>query len=237
MKRTKQVSVGGVPGQEAVKILGMMEDLNHKLRKGVITVGQLGLFLKKENPFAVDYSLLISEWAIFYKEVFGIEVDFFDIFIPTKRAGFDRLLIILQGMTTQRIFDKCVELFTSWKRTEKDLDEFVKSDRIAQNGDYAIWVRDRTEADEELRNLSASQLKEQKIPGITLEERLIYELKYFKETGKHLDSENVTLCSGSRDFVSDVPDVSFDPVCGVMVSWTNPDYNHPNSARSRQVVF
>jgi len=30
-----------------------------------------------------------------------------------------------------------------------------------------------------------------------LEERLIYELKYFKESGKHLDAKYETLCAGS----------------------------------------
>jgi hypothetical protein len=40
------------------------------------------------------------------------------------------------------------------------------------------------------------------IRGHYLLERLLYELKYFAETGKHLDIDNLTLCSGSRDLLA-----------------------------------
>src|SRR3989338_9324403 len=125
---------------------------------------------------------MLADWANFYKEVFGLELDFSGITIPDSKPGFDRLLVVAQGMTPQRLFDKCKELFPSWKYTEKNLDEIIKSDRTSQNGHYAIWVRDRVEADEENKNLSADQLKERGTPEITLEEREAYELKFFKET-------------------------------------------------------
>lgn len=54
------------------------------------------------------------------------------------------------------------------------------------------------EADYALRNKSADELKHNKIEGITLRERLIYELEYFNKTGQHLDIRYSTLCSGSR---------------------------------------
>jgi len=41
-------------------------------------------------------------------------------------------------------------------------------------------VRDRQEADEENKNLSANQLKEQQFQGMTLMERLLYELIYWR---------------------------------------------------------
>jgi hypothetical protein len=41
--------------------------------------------------------------------------------------------------------------------------------------------------------------------GITLRERLLLELAYFDKTGKHLDINGVTFCSGSRDVDGDVP--------------------------------
>jgi len=157
-----------------------------------------------------ELAVLITDWQNFYREVFGQEVDFSGLKIPQKKKGFNRLLILVQGMTPQRLYDKCKELFPTWKWTEKNLDEIVTSDRTAQNGAYAIWVRDRVEADKELKNLSANVLKAKNINGITLEERLIYELKYFKETGRHLDIENVTLCSGSRNPGGYVPCVCWD---------------------------
>ena len=103
-----------------------------------------------------------------------------------------------QGVAPQWAYDKCKNLFRCWKWTEKNLDEMVISGRNAKNGPYAIRVRDQVEADEELKNLSANDIKNKEMITETLEERLIHELKFFKETGKHLDIENITLCSASR---------------------------------------
>ena len=173
--------------------------------KGKLTA-QVRKIFSATNPYAE----LLADWQVFYRDVFGIEADFSNLTIPTKQAGFDRLLVLAQGMTPQRLYDKCKELFPSWKYTDDDLDKIVTSDRTAKDGAYAIWIRDRVEADEELKNLSANQLKQQNISGITLEEREIYELKFFKETGKHLDIQNWTLCSGSRCSDGYVPGAGWD---------------------------
>jgi len=130
------------------------------------------------------------------------------------------LIIVAQGMTPQRLFDKCTQKFSSWKYTDRNLDKIIRSDRTSKDGAYAVWVRDRVEADEENKNLSAEQVKQQGIAGITLEERLLYELKFFKETGNHLDISNWTLCSGSRVSDSDVPGVDWDG--RLWVDWYNP---------------
>lgn len=45
--------------------------------------------------------------------------------------------------------------------------------------------------------------------GITLRERIIMELEYFKKTGQHLDIRNITLCSGSRWSDGNVPDANW----------------------------
>lgn len=177
---------------------------------------------------------MLADWASFYKEVFGLNLDFSGITIPERKQGFDRLLVIAQGMTPQRLFDKCKELFPSWKYTDRNLDEVIKSDRTSQNGHYAIWVRDRQEADEENKNLSADQLKEQGIIGITLLERMIYELKYWDETGEHLDVQNLTLCPGSRFSDGLVPS-AFWSGDGFKVCWDY-TYNHYDYLRSRSVV-
>ncbi len=72
------------------------------------------------------------------------------------------------------------------------------------------------EADEELKNKSANMLAEAGIKGETLPERLLHELKYFTDTGKHLDVKNTTLCSGSRDPYGVVPLVDWLSVAGGM---------------------
>ena len=151
-----------------------------------------------------QYADLIQDWQNFYHDL-GIDCELSNIHIPEDPGGFKRVLIMVPEITSQTAFDLCQKDFKCWKWTEKNLDEIVISYRNAKNSPYVIRIRDRVEADEELKNLSADQLKEQKIPGITLEERLIYELKYFKETGKHLDIENWTLCASSRYSDGSVP--------------------------------
>ncbi len=179
----------------------------------------------------------IQEWEEFYQQVFGMTVDFSKLIIPQKSEGFDRLIVIAQGITPERIFQKCRELFGAWKFYGDSLDQvIVHSDRTAVKGAYAIWVRDRIEADEELKDLSANDLKARGVPGTTFEERGLYELKYWKETGRHLDIQNLTLCSGSRYSDGGVPSVDWGGVDRKMnVSGCYSD-NHYGCLRSRQVV-
>ncbi len=182
-----------------------------------------------------QYADLIQDWQNFYHDL-GIDCELSNIHIPEDPGGFKRVLIMVPEITSQTAFDLCQKDFKCWKWTEKNLDEIVISYRNAKNSPYVIRIRDRVEADEELKNLSADQLKEQKIPGITLEERLIYELKYFKETGKHLDIENWTLCTSSRYSGGDVPHVYWPPRYGKMsVYWYHSDFR-VGFFRSRQAV-
>jgi len=225
----KKEIVGNVPGN----VLGMLADLCHKLQHGALSPEHLERFLKGHNPFEKPTDQL-AEWQDFYLEIFGFETDFSGLVVPTKRKGFDRLVVVAQGMSPQRIYDKCVELFPCYKWTEDNLDEIVQSDRTAKDGAYAVWFRDRVEADKELRNRSADDLKRKGIPGITLEERLLMELKYFKETGNHLEIKNITLCSGSHFRDGDVPRVEWI-VGELRVHWDSSTYAH-GRLRSRQAV-
>jgi len=158
------------------------------------------------------------EWERFYQEVFGKEVDFSELELPEKQDGFNWLIIMLEGLTPNKLFAKCKERFASWRYTD-DLDT-IKSVRTADKT-YAIWVRDRIEADEENKNKSGNDCDKEGIKGMTLEERLLLELFYNWRTGKHLDIDNITLCSGSRVPDGGVPSVGFR-VDGVDVSYYAP---------------
>jgi hypothetical protein len=126
-------------------------------------------------------------------------------------------------------------LFPCWKSYNQSLDEAIPTnDRNPQNGTYAIWMRDRVEADEELVNKSADDLKQEAIAGNTLLERLLLELKYFGETGKHLDINNVTACTGSRNSDGNVPNVYWNDD-KLRVNYNTSDNRNPNW-RSREVV-
>jgi hypothetical protein len=239
----KKQMVGEMPW---TKILGMVEDLICKLRHGKILPEQLAKFLKNENPFESakqvvfrGVNALVKEWVKFYKEVFNLDVDFSNLAIPAKRDIFNWLVIMLQGLTAQKLYDKCKDLFHCWKWTDKSLDEVLDQDKSARNpanGIYAIWLRDRVEADEELKNKSAINLQQSNIQGITLEQRLLLELFYYWKTKKHLDIDNVTLCSGSRYYVGYVPGVYWSSILGrLYVDWYFPG-TADGHLRSRQAV-
>ena len=142
----------------------------------------------------IDLQDKIKEWQALYK-MFGLEKDFSDLLIPEKPAGLDRLLIVAQGLTPNQEFNKLKELMPVYK-FEDDLDIFIPVRKT--NRDYAIWTRDQREADD---------FQKEEINSITLEERFLFELKYFLETGQHLDVQNITRCAGSRDAAGRVPRV------------------------------
>ena len=96
------------------------------------------------------------------------------------------------------------------------------------------YFRKNIEADKNLANKSAEELEKDNVSGVTLRERIIMELEYFKETGKHLDIINITLCTGSRDVDGSVPDADwYGGKFGV--GWACPGSRGP-SLRSRAAV-
>ncbi|MEK9170785.1 MAG: hypothetical protein AAB789_00510 [Patescibacteria group bacterium] len=187
----------------------------------------------------IDYMGLVADWQNFYRD-FGIKTDFLNLQIPKKQEGFDRLIIMAQGILPQWYYDQCKKRFLCWKWTEKNLDKIIDFSfqaRSAKYSPYAIWVRERVEADEELKELSAIDLKDQGIHGILIEERFAYELKFFDETGGHLDIQNGTLCSGSRVDDGGVPSVGWTSYCREMsVNWRS-GRDSFGILRSRQIIF
>ena len=180
---------------------------------------------------------LVQSWRAFYRDLFEIETDFSKLQIPTHQPGFDRLIIVVQGMDPERLYHKCREFFFGWKSTNKGLDEIVQSGRSSKNGTYAVWCRETIEADEDLKNLSAEDLKVKGIYCITLEERLLYELKYFNETSGHLDPDTFTLCAGSRYADGYVPTVRYRVTAvGLGIHWYE-SKDRFAAVRARRVVL
>lgn len=221
--------VGSVPSS----VLGMLADLMHKLQHGSILPEELSLFLKKQNPFEINISRILEDWDGFYGKVLGIKLG--DIQVPDHQPGFDRLIVIAKGLTLNQALGACKERFNSWSYIDDDdFDGAVPTNDRESSKAYAIWVRDRVEADEELKNKSANDLEEEGVLGITLLERIILELKYYQETGSHLDREKITLCSGSRCSDGCVPCCWWDGV-EFCVGWCGPSVSG-SSLRSRAVV-
>lgn len=180
----------------------------------------------------------LAWWQEFYREEEGIEVDFRSFKIPPKPKGDWWLIIIAPGMTYNKVIEAMRKKFKVWVYNE-DLDKAIdltKEQRRTTDELYTIWVKANVEADPELKNKSANDLKDMKT--ITLMERLLLEIFYFSfvSDGSHLDVDNVTLCAGSRSSDGGVPSVNFRrDDGGVSVRWMSPD-NRNGSLRSRQAV-
>lgn len=183
-----------------------------------------------------EQSTDVSDWVNFYKKFFGLDVSVEAITkaMPAKVKGFDRLIVVAEGLTVTDVWDACKKAFKCWE-LNRDLEaELRKSERGPVKTTTARWFRDQVEADEETKNFSADDLEATGAKGITLIERMLFELKYFDETGKHLDVKNVTLCSGSRGSGGRVPSADW---CGdeFGVDWSYADDRH-SGLRSRVAV-
>ncbi|NCN53103.1 hypothetical protein GW950_01415 [Candidatus Wolfebacteria bacterium] len=173
---------------------------NQKLFAEVVKYVQLGGYEPQK---------LVVEWENFYQRVLGISANLSRVKIPTHQptSDFSRIVMVAEDLTLNQVWEVCKKRFPTWSYYGDDLDEAVPINNRTTAKSYAIRIRDRQEADEELKNLSANQLNEKGIPGINLLECLLLKLKYHDETGYHLDLRNFTLCNGSRDSNGDVPHV------------------------------
>lgn len=193
---------------------------------------------KTETTQPEDVSVQLGQWKQFYAEHFGLEDTetlMRDSQVPTAKAGFGQLIVVQEGLTLNQVYRVCESKFKCWRYTE-DLDASVTENDRTPTRDYAVWIRGGVEADQELANLSAEDLSKRKISGMTLLERLLYELFYFWKTKKHLDLENVTLCNGSRHSDGHVPRVDWgSDDRGVYVDWDDPSFSG-SDLRARAVV-
>ncbi|HEY4520430.1 MAG TPA: hypothetical protein VJJ72_01325 [Candidatus Paceibacterota bacterium] len=186
----------------------------------------------------LDTAAFLADWTKFYRDVLGQNIDLTAVDLPPTRPGFNWGVAVAMGITVQQAYDKCAELFPADKYTPESLNDVVpkKNDvRTTAKGAYVIWLRDRVEADDELKKKSAKQLEEAGTNCNTLLERLLLELWFhWKTNGGHLDIENVTLCAGSRSSDGDVPLVGWDDG-RLRVDWYHVDGRH-DDLRARQAV-
>jgi len=175
-----------------------------------------------------------------YKELKAVRKDIGRLLTPEKinpattsaiPPDFTRKLVMKKEYTLDYLWEEANKLFPCWKSDYIDFSK-IKSDR---SGDYVLYCRDRLEADEELKHMSADDIKEKEIETMTLSERILLEIEYFKETGNHLDIHSWTLCAGSRDSDSYVPGCGRDG-SKFRVHCYSPDGANDN-LRGRQVVI
>ena len=198
-----------------------------------VKVAVTSTFVNKAREFTFTYGEQVSDWIAFYRKYFNLDPDLSGLEIPDHQEGFDRLIVVAKGLTLNQVFGVCKKQFPCYRYLE-DLDNAIRpDDRCAQNGAYAIWVRDRIEADEENKNQSFNKRRTQVCDDENILERVVHELKYFDETGKHLDINNWTLTSSLWSSGSAV--YACWSVDRFYVGWNDPDYSFSN-LRARSAV-
>jgi len=139
---------------------------NQKLFAEVVKYVQLGGY---------EPQRLVVEWENFYQRVLGISANLSRVKIPTHQptSDFSWIVMVAEDLTLNQVWEVCKKRFPTWSYYGDDLDKAVPINNRTTAKSYAIRIRDRQEADEELKNLSANQLNEKGIPGINLLERLL----------------------------------------------------------------
>jgi hypothetical protein len=177
---------------------------------------------KRTIPIELETPFL--EWKKLWHDL-HVKINLDDLLTaPKKPEEYSRLIVLPKEMTTGRLWNICKSLFSCWIWDRRiNLDNFIHSKRTAKHGLYVVWIRGYREPDEDLKRLSADDLKERKISCVTLKERLAFGLLFFKETGEHPDDKNhMTLCADSRYVDGSVPFVYFGGNNEVAVDCVSP---------------
>lgn len=138
-------------------------------------------------------------WESFYKKYFDLIVDLSDVKIPDYDEIFNWVLIIAQGIT----IDMVIKVIKKAMNAYSGIEDLLKNDELInfrdpKNGSYAVRCLKQIEASASLDE--PKHYRRRKNIGryrITALERLIMELVYFEETGRHLDNHGHTMCFGS----------------------------------------
>jgi len=160
---------------------------------------------------AWPHTINVASWTDFYYRIFSKEVDLSGLSVPAQPDYPCWPIVIVPGLVTNNeVFDASKRLFGDAWRYVDNLNTVL--DVVERpKGPYVVWVKALVEVDQDLANTSADQIMERKLNTITLLERFVLGLKYYDETGQHLDVKNWTLCAGSRFADGSVPYVCWSP--------------------------
>lgn len=152
---------------------------------------------------------LLLDWEVFYDVYFGTRVNFAGIRIPPHTPGYDRVILIPQELTWEMIRDGCNRQFSCGWHLNANEHTVPRNQRSARECPYAIRVRECEEPDEDMAYVDVDHIHSGGIATMTLRERLVFGLKYYTETGRHLDQMSVTMCVGSSDEMGYIPVVNW----------------------------
>ena len=73
----------------------------------------------------------LAAWAAFYWEAFGITLDISQIKIPAHQNGWNRLIVVAQGLTLEKIFQAMKKRMPAWKYLD-NLDSVESSEKLTR---------------------------------------------------------------------------------------------------------
>lgn len=166
-------------------------------RQRQIAASIRAIFSDPATPASIPYHSALAPWVTFYRTEFGLELDPATVCVPDPKSGFGALIVVIPGITIERVLAQCAKYFKIWRWTSENLDTLITSTRTATTAPYAVWHRAGTEADAKHASKSYNALQQEGAIGVTLLEYLLYHLFHFRVFSTHLDPATVTLCAGS----------------------------------------
>jgi hypothetical protein len=169
------------------------------------------------KPISVDEQ--VAEWQRFYanpylfRRVRGqVRIEPSQVFVPGSQRGFDYLLVVAPTLTVPELFVACAKKFPCYSSDLDVQNLATENDRVPGEFGYAVWIRSDPDADDEYIDLRERQIRQRGVRGMTLLERMLWELRVFDQTGLHPDpAKPMTLCTGSQSANGKAPFVHWDP--------------------------
>jgi hypothetical protein len=170
--------------------------------------------LKDNHPKGIDDQ--IKDWTRFYADVFGRKIDTTGLIIPNETTELNGLVIIPKDMSIQEAWNAYEKegILTRYDNQGEfgldNLDEITQghNDREPTES-YALRIADAAESDKKPEDSDNGHNVTTTEPRMTLLERLLFGLKYYRNTGEHLDTETVTCCFGTTNLQGQRPVVAY----------------------------
>ncbi|MEI7452033.1 MAG: hypothetical protein WCK37_02380 [Candidatus Falkowbacteria bacterium] len=143
-------------------------------------------------------------WDIFYKKYFGIKLaKNFKLNIPPGyNSKIHTNIFIPAGLTETRVFDVMARngIIIKFNSGDQFLDLFESHDRYPKSS-YSVFLLKELEPNGAFVGISASEIWQRKLSGITFLELMIHWFRtYVENNGAKLSSTNGTLCTGTKLF-------------------------------------
>ncbi len=193
-------------GADAAKLAGLQMDFLGKLRKGHITLETFEQFLRGELVRKSDGTSVVKKrpkpgqmsWGgahAYLYDLLGMLGQYEEF--RKEHPVLEWQVVMLKGLT-YHLVAKLHRRVKVGLDLRDDLNEIEEQRDPNRDGSYMVLFKAAQEADPENANQSANDRQNKNCQDITVLERLFMGLIFFLVSGRHLDEQNITLCSGSR---------------------------------------